>query len=63
MDNNFDGDSTVKAIYAFVAQLELNIEDTKAGKPFELKARFPPVDLMQFVEVLVFRVLDFRVRQ
>ena len=46
----FDGDSPVKVIYAYVAQLESNIEDAKAGKLFELKAKFPPVDLMPFVE-------------
>lgn len=44
----FCGDSPVKVIYAFVAQLESNIEDAKAGKPFELKAKYPPMDLMPF---------------
>ena len=47
---NFDGEYPIKTIYAFVAQLESNIEGVKAGKQFELKARFPPVDLMQFVD-------------
>jgi len=46
----FDGDSPVKVIYAFMAQLESNIEDARTGKAFELKAKFPPVDLMSFVE-------------
>ncbi len=46
----FCGDSPVKVIYAFVAQLESNIEDVRAGKPYELKAKYPPMDLMPFVE-------------
>ena len=48
----FNGDLPVKVIYAFCAQLDdSNIrEDAKAGRAFELKAKFPPVDLMPFVE-------------
>ncbi|KAL7447491.1 hypothetical protein ACHAXM_011403 [Skeletonema potamos] len=42
----FDSTDPVKIIYAFVAQ-QL-VED--GYKPFELKAKFPPVDLMTFVE-------------
>ncbi|KAL3816616.1 hypothetical protein ACHAXA_000740 [Cyclostephanos tholiformis] len=38
----FRGDDPVKLIYAFVAQSN---DDTKAGKAFELKAKFPPLDL------------------
>lgn len=46
----FDGDLPVKVIYAFVAQLESNIEDVKAGRQLDAKAKFPPVDLIPFVE-------------
>ena len=46
----FDGNAPVKIIYAFVAQLEANNEEAKSGKSFELKAKFPPVDLLQFAE-------------
>jgi hypothetical protein len=38
----FRGDDPVKLIYAFVAQSN---DDAKAGKLFELKAKFPPQDL------------------
>lgn len=46
----FDGNLPVKVIYAFVAQLDSNIEDAKAGRQLDAKAKFPPVDLMPFVE-------------
>jgi len=47
----FNGDLPVKVIYAFYAQLDDEcMEDAKAGRAFELKAKFPPVDLMPFVE-------------
>ncbi|KAL7462170.1 hypothetical protein ACHAXS_002559 [Conticribra weissflogii] len=42
----FRGDDTVKVIYAFVAQ---NNEEAKGGKEFELKAKFPPQDLLPSV--------------
>ena len=38
----FRGDGPVKLIYAFVAQSN---DDAKAGRTFELKAKFPPQDL------------------
>lgn len=38
----FRGDDPVKLIYAFVAQSN---DDAKAGKLFDLKAKFPPQDL------------------
>ena len=43
----FAGDSPVKIIYAFVAQSN---DDAKGGKPFELKAKFPPVDLFANID-------------
>ena len=43
----FAGDSPVKLIYAFVAQSN---DDAKGGKAFELKAKFPPVDLFANVD-------------
>lgn len=43
----FDGDSPVKLIYAFVAQ---NNDDAKNGKAFELKAKFPPIDLFANID-------------
>ena len=43
----FRGDDPVKLIYAFVAQSN---DDTKAGKAFELKAKFPPLDLFANVD-------------
>ena len=43
----FDGNSPVKIIYAFVAQSN---EEAKGGKAFELKAKFPPQDLLASVE-------------
>lgn len=46
----FCGDSPVKVIYAFVAQLESNIEDARAGRPYELNAKYPPMNLMPLVE-------------
>eukprot|EP00573_Skeletonema_grethae_P012056 CAMPEP_0201709514 /NCGR_PEP_ID=MMETSP0578-20130828/58142_1 /ASSEMBLY_ACC=CAM_ASM_000663 /TAXON_ID=267565 /ORGANISM="Skeletonema grethea, Strain CCMP 1804" /LENGTH=700 /DNA_ID=CAMNT_0048198491 /DNA_START=32 /DNA_END=2135 /DNA_ORIENTATION=- len=46
----FDGDLPVKVIYAYVVQLESNIEDAKSGRQLDAKAKFPPVDLMPFVE-------------
>jgi hypothetical protein len=49
----FDGTDPVKVIYAFVAQQLLLVGDDNGVleyKPFELKAKFPPVDLMTFVE-------------
>jgi len=46
----FDGDLPVKVIYAYVAQLESNIETVRAGRQLDAKAKFPPVDLMPFVE-------------
>jgi hypothetical protein len=39
----FKGDDNVKVIYAFVAQSNL---EAKEGKAFELKAKFPPQDLL-----------------
>ncbi len=38
----FRGDGPVKLIYAFVAQSN---DDARAGRMFELKAKFPPQDL------------------
>jgi hypothetical protein len=38
----FRGDDPVKLIYAFVAQSN---NDANARKAFELKAKFPPLDL------------------
>ena len=43
----FAGNSPVKIIYAFVAQSN---DDAKGGKPFELKAKFPPVDLFANID-------------
>ncbi len=43
----FDGDASIKTIYAFVAQSN---DDAKGGKAFELKAKFPPVDLLSSVD-------------
>ena len=43
----FAGDSHVKAIYAFVAQSN---EETKGGRAFELKAKFPPQDLFANID-------------
>jgi UBX domain-containing protein 7 len=43
----FAGDSPVKLIYAFVAQSN---DDAKGGKAFELKAKFPPVDLFANID-------------
>ena len=43
----FGGESTVKLIYAFVAQ---NNEEAKGGRGFELKAKFPPQDLFASVD-------------
>jgi hypothetical protein len=42
----FKADDTVKIIYAFVAQS--NVE-AREGKVFELKAKFPPQDLLPSV--------------
>lgn len=42
----FKGDDSVKIIYAFVAQSN---DEAKAGKAFELKAKFPPQDLLPSV--------------
>lgn len=41
---------SVKMIYAFVAQSN---EEAKGGKPFELKAGFPPKDLFPSVDVSI----------
>lgn len=43
----FQGDDSVKIIYAFVAQSN---EEAKSGKAFELKAKFPPQDLLSSVD-------------
>lgn len=43
----FAGDSPVKVIYAFVAQSN---EEAKGGRAFELKAKFPPQDLLKNVD-------------
>ena len=43
----FKGDDSVKIIYAFVAQSN---EEAKSGKVFELKAKFPPQDLLSSVD-------------
>lgn len=43
----FQGDAPVKLIYAFVAQSN---DDAKAGRAFELKAKFPPQDLFANVD-------------
>ena len=43
----FKGDDSVKIIYAFVAQSN---EEAKDGKAFELKAKFPPQDLMPSID-------------
>ena len=43
----FRGDGPVKLIYAFVAQSN---DDAKAGRTFELKAKFPPQDLYVTVD-------------
>ena len=42
----FKLDDSVKVIYAFVAQSN---DDAKGGKSFELKAKFPPQDLLPHV--------------
>eukprot|EP00956_Cyclotella_meneghiniana_P010463 scaffold14569_cov49-Cyclotella_meneghiniana.AAC.5 len=43
----FQGDDSVKIIYAFVAQSN---DEAKSGKAFELKAKFPPQDLLSSVD-------------
>ena len=43
----FDGNSPVKLIYAYAAQSD---EEARSGKPFELKAKFPPVGLRPSAE-------------
>ena len=48
----FDGDASIKTIYAFVAQSN---DDAKGGKAFELKAKFPPVDLLSSVDESISR--------
>lgn len=42
----FKLDDSVKVIYAFVAQSN---DEAKGGKSFELKAKFPPQDLLPHV--------------
>lgn len=43
----FPADAPVKLIYAFVAQAN---DEARAGRAFELKAKFPPVDLLANVD-------------
>lgn len=43
----FKGEDCVKTIYAFVAQSN---PEAKEGKAFELKAKFPPQDLLPSIE-------------
>lgn len=43
----FNGDDSVKMIYAFVSQ---SSDDAKNGKEFELKAGFPPKNLLPIVD-------------
>ncbi len=43
----FSANSPVKLIYAFVAQSN---DEAKAGRGFELKAKFPPQDMLANVE-------------
>lgn len=43
----FAGDGPVKLIYAFVAQSN---DEAKAGRAFELKAKFPPQDLFANID-------------
>ncbi|KAL7486726.1 hypothetical protein ACHAW6_012320 [Cyclotella cf. meneghiniana] len=43
----FRGEDSVKVIYAFVAQSN---PEAKEGKPFELKAKFPPQDLLPSID-------------
>mmetsp|Transcript_30631 Transcript_30631/g.68614 ORF Transcript_30631/g.68614 Transcript_30631/m.68614 type:complete len:171 (+) Transcript_30631:367-879(+) len=44
----FPKESKVKEVYAFVAQR--TSDEARAGRPFEMKAKFPPVDLVKFAE-------------
>lgn len=44
----FPKGSRVKEVYAFVAQN--TSDEARAGRPFEMKAKFPPVDLVKFAE-------------